>query len=368
MRWGVFLLSVGLSGSPLTGFAQSDYAGEFSGHIALQAWDTKPVDGEGEGFNSGHLSLNYQYEPVEGVILDGGFWASAKINERNDGDYVAAIQRNLLMHRAALSLQNTAGWSAILGRQAIDLPWMTDYIEGVQLMMPVLPEVKLDLVWAHRQAVAELDEVSNGFEKLNENSGVFAMDATWQINDVLSLAPYYYHARDYFRAPGLRLTAEYDLSDKLAANTALQWVAVKTGPKMLDEEGERLQDGGLIWLEQGLEWDNWAFNAGYIRTRHHGLGGLELTGDQGPLEEGNYLFAPRAKSTWGGLSYEYGPFTVAAIHARSHYDSGKEDETNLTLEYTLLNDLSIELAYIDVRNDTRTEGYRIVKTALTYPF
>lgn len=201
---------------------------------------------------------------------------------------------------------------------------------------------------------------------MNDSRGLYVADVKYRPLEWLEINPYYYHAPRLFRAPGVKIGADYELGRELAAFT---WAQFATANTHADSGAD---NGNLFWLEQGLSFHELELRAGYLKVGSKGSGLLESFGDQQPLEEGNRVFEPDARTFYLGAAYEIGPFTLEAMYGQTRYDDGgdkvKEKEWNLIAGYEIRENLELELICINVNHDDRNESYHAVKTGLTYRF
>ena len=339
-------------------------AGEVSGHVGAYGVWNKEKDSDRDGFISGSASLSYETAPFHRLSLGLGAWGTTRIHQRNDGDYRNDIASDAIIHQAYLRYSGDGWGQVVAGRQEIDLEWLNDYVMGLVIEAAPVEGLELTLGWAGRQAAVDLDEVSESFAKMNDNNGLYFVDFQYSPLDWLVINPYYYHASDMFRAPGLKLTAEYSLVDGLDASTMAQFVHSGT-PSGVD-------NGNYFWLEQGLAYGDFAFSGGYMKANSKGVGGIDSFGDQMPFEEGNNIYSEDARTWYLGLEYQWQALSLAALYGETRYDLGagrvKEKELNLLAGYTLYENLDIEAAFANVRNDNSADSYHTFSLALVYNF
>jgi hypothetical protein len=339
--------------------------GDLEGEIGVYWQREKPRDEDAGGFALGYAAFLYESEALHGFSLGIGARGSVKLYERNDDEYEAAIAEDFIIPNGFLRYRHDELGSLTVGRQEVDLEWLNDYVEAGMLQLSPMDELDVNLGWARRQAVIDPDEVTD-FEKMNDSRGLYVLDVKYSPVDWLELNPYYYHAPKMFQAPGLKVSAEFELAEDVTTATMGQFAS--SSPH--DDTGE--DNGNLFWLDQGLTFHELAVNAGYIKVNSKGAGMLDSFGDQQPLEEGNQVFAPDARTLYLGAGYEIGPVTLAAIYAETHYDDSgvtvKEKELNLVAGYEIIENLELNLIYVKVDNDDQADSYYAVKTGLTYRF
>ena len=361
-------LFVGVAALPSLGWASAlndAVPGELTGEVGVHWQREKPRSDEAGGFALGYGALNYESESLSGFNAALGVRGTLKLDERNDGDYRGAISDDLILPVALLRYTHDQLGSLTLGRQEVDFEWLNDFVEGATLQLTPMDDLEINLGWSRRQAVADPDEVVD-FEKMNESKGLYLLDLKYSPLEWLELNPYYYHAPDLFQAPGIGITASYEINPELAASSTVKLALSST------DSDSGAQDGGVVWLEQMLGYRDLEVAAGFIKVDQDGNGLLESFGDQQPMEEGNRIFEPDARTIYLSLAHPLGPVSLGAGLAHTSYDNAGSDvdetEWNLVAGYEIMEALELELVYINVDNDDRDESYHTIKTGLTYRF
>lgn len=349
--------------------------GSVSGHIGVYGqqknYDDATVD---EGFSNGNASISYETAPLKGFSLGMGTWGTTRFSEKEDGQYKVAIAQNAIIHQAFLRYAHEGIGSITAGRQAADLEWLGDYIEGATATVDAIENLELTFVWAKRQAVVGVDEVSEKFSLLSdsinpndETSDLFVLDAKYAPIEWLEINPYYYYAQDAFRAPGLKLTATFEPMEGLTATTMGQYVRSN-----VDDNFNGGQDGNIAWIEQGIAFNIFSATAGYILVDENGTGGIHSFGDQTPLAEGNSTLAADARTFYLGAGVEIAGVSLSAMYGQTRYGTPKtkEKELDLSVGYEIIPNLNISVSYADVKNDISTDpnNYKIVTAGLEYGF
>lgn len=355
--------------TPLTAAADSineAFAnGALAGQVGLYGISGKASGADREGFVGGSAALAYQTAPLQGLSLGLGAWGATRLHETNAGDYRVAIASDAIIHQAYVHYDG-GGWGEITaGRYEIDLEWLNDYILGVGARVTPIENLALSFGWAQRQAVVGLDEVSEGFAQMNGNKGLYFFSGHYSPLAWLTVNPYYYHASDIYRAPGLKLTAELELMTGLDSATMLQYVRTTT-PTGQD-------NGDFWWLEQMFAYQGVDFGAGYMQADRKAGSNIAEFGDQIPFEYGDNIFEPDAKIWYLALGYQWDALGLTAIYGHTRYDDGigktRGKELNLVAGYELYTNLDLELIYADVRNSSAaTPDFNSISLALIYSF
>lgn len=340
--------------------------GAIKGNVALYGQSQKMDEGtpRKHGFSSGSTTLSYETAPLHGVSLGMGAWGVAKFGEKNDDDYKNAIANNALISEAYIKVEHEGMGKFVVGRQSVDLEWMSDFIEGAMFELSAIENLKLTLGWAKKYAVIDFDEVSPKFGKINGNDGVFVVDAKYAPIEWLELNPYYYYSSDMLSALGLKTILSAQISEDIKSQTALQYVKVNS-------DITNTPDGDVTRLEQGVELYGATLALGYIKVDKNGTAGLGAFGDQMPLEEGNHMLDPNAKTPYFSAKVEIEGVKLSALYGETKYFDTinlKEKELNLGIGYEFIKQLEGELIYADIKNDAKADSYQVVKALLKYTF
>ncbi|MFH7320174.1 Opr family porin [Desulfurivibrio sp. D14AmB] len=354
---------------PLATAAESIHAafaqGALAGQVGLYGISGKARDEERQGFISGRASLAYQTAPWQHLSLGLGAWGTTRLHETRDGDYRETVASDALIHLAYLHFAGGDRGELTAGRHQVEQEWLTDHIVGVSARLIPLDNLELSFGWAQRQAVVDLDEVSEGFAKMNEDNGLYFGAAHYSPLAWLTLMPYYYHAADLYRAPGMKLTGAWGVGQHLEAATMIQYVRSNT------PAGQ--EDGDFWWLEQTFAYQDFGFGGGYMRAHPRAGSNIAEFGDQTPFEYGDNIFAADAQ-TWY-LAWEYGrdALSLSALYGHTRYAAGTErprtKELNLIAGYGWNQHLELELIYAAVRNSSvSVADFNSLSMALTYSF
>lgn len=340
--------------------------GELSGTVG---WFGQHVDAKGttqnSGFSNGYMNVGFVTAPFHGVSVGVAGWGSAKTSEKHDGDYKSTIENGSALSEAYIKVEHAGMGKVVLGRQTVDFNWLTDYVDGVSAEISAVENLVLSMAWARKQAVIDIDELSETFSKLNGNKGIYMLDAKYTPVEVLELNPYLYYGENMLSAYGLKATVSLEPSEDVKTTTMAHYVSVNS-----DEAGSK--DGSFTQLEQGVELFGLNVALGYMKVDKDGMGRLGTFGDQSPFEEGNYVFAADAKTPYISAAYEIEGVKLATIYGQTKYeDAGiklKEKEFNFSIGYEFIKNLETSLVYVSVDNDVKDESYDALKAHVAYTF
>lgn len=342
--------------------------GELTGSIG---WFGQSVDAKGStpnsGFSNGYLNVGFETAPLYGISVGVSGWGSAKTSEKNDDDYKSTIEDSSVLSQAYIKIEHEGMGKVVIGRQAVDFNWLTDYIDGATAEISAVENLVVSLAWARKYSVVDIDEISEDFSKLNGNKGIYMLDVKYTPIEALELNPYLYYGDDLLSAYGLKTTLKLEPMDDVKTETLLHYVAINS-----DVVG--VKDGAFTQVEQGVEFLGANIALGYIKVDKDGMAGLGEFGDQLPFEEGNHVMDADAKTPYARAEYEIEGVKLGAIYGETKYlDTAlaskiKEKELNLSVGYEWIKNLETSLMYVNVDNDEKSESYNAIKAHVVYTF
>jgi len=311
------------------------------------------------GYATGFLGLKYETAPLSGIQVGLALRHGTEAWEHNMGDSDEGV--GTLMTEAYILYQGD-GFGAVVGRQEIDLEWVSDFHEAVTLTSDTLPNTELTAGYSRSLAVADEDDLQNSFTDIGDD-GAWFLDAKTSPAEGLLINPYYIQEDAVY--DGLGLKAGYDHSSGLGVTAHYASSDVKVA-------GEA--DGSILHLELRGTLGGLALAAGYIDTdRQGGVGHLDDLGENiNPLEDGNQVYVADAQTRYLGAEYSIGHATLGLIIGHSDYaGSAEEREIDLTLAYDLSDiaeNLSVNLVYADIDADADSDDYEKLTLMLSYGF
>lgn len=330
--------------------------GTVSGDVTLYAEKTnKKGNNPDEGFTSGSIGLGYETADFNGFKASVGFRGNHDFSEVEDGDY-GNEDTKALVHTANISYGNDLA-NITIGRQEIDLEWMGDFHEAAVVGVTAVPNTEITLGYTKRIATADADAQLEAFEKVNDDKGAYVLDVKYEGIEGLVLNPYYYKAEDVASWYGLK--ADYD-TDAFGV----------TGHIAASSEDASSNDGQIMHLEARTSVSALGLNAGYITTdKDAGIGSMDTAGDNiSPLEDGNQVYVADADTTYVGLSYEVSGLELGSIYGQTKYAQDKEKELNITADYSITDNLSTGLLFVDVNAQNSDDDYNKITATLAYSF
>ncbi len=342
--------------------------GELTGSIG---WFGQSVDAKGStpnsGFSNGYLNVGFETAPLYGISVGVSGWGSAKTSEKHDDDYKSTIEDSSVLSQAYIKIEHEGMGKVVIGRQAVDFNWLTDYIDGATAEISAVENLVVSLAWARKYSVVDIDEISEDFSKLNGNKGIYMLDVKYTPIEALELNPYLYYGDDLLSAYGLKTTLKLEPMDDVKTETVLHYVAINSD--VVD-----VKDGAFTQIEQGVEFLGANVALGYIKVDKDGMAGLGEFGDQLPFEEGNHVMDADAKTPYVRAEYEIEGVKLGAIYGETKYlDAAlaskiKEKELNLSVGYEWIKNLETSLMYVNVDNDEKSESYNAIKAHVVYTF
>jgi hypothetical protein len=331
--------------------------GKVEGSLNIYTVNTDNKGGNANSaFTSGDIELAYETATYMGFSAKAGFVGAHVFDEKYDGD-AADIASNAIMSEANIKYANEA-FSLTLGRQAIDLEWLGDFNEAAVAQINAVPNTEITLGYSDKQAVAGVDEVSEKFEKVNGKDGIYVIDVKYTGLENVELNPYFYSAPDLANFYGLKASYSTDMINALAHYAAS------------NEDVSATEDGSIAHIELGATIGEVTAAVGYIKTdKDGGTGSIAEFGDNiSPFEDGNYVYDVDAKTIYGAIGYEISGISLSALYGETKYSSTKENELNLSAEYSFTDSLSAAALYADINNDDSTADYNKVLASVSYSF
>ncbi len=316
------------------------------------------------GFNMGSVELGYETGSFKGFKGTVGFRSSHKLSEEEDGDFDAAIdgiddgytQVSALMHTANISYINEY-FTAKIGRQEIELEWLTDYNEAYVAAITAVPDTIIVVGHSDRKTVADLDAPLEGYEDIGEH-GANVLDVKYEGIDGLVLNAYGYNAKDIADWYGARVDYDADMFGITA-----QYAETS-------EDEDDADDGAIANAEIRGSYSGFSLNLGYIMTDEDGgIGSMDAAGDSiNPLEDGNQVYEVDADTVYASIGYEMDNLAVSGMYGQTDYGDDEEDELNIFAQYGINDELIVSALYVDVSAQDGDDDYNSIKFLANYEF
>lgn len=330
-------------------------------------YNNAKADTPNSSFSNGYVNIGFETAPFKGVSFGVAGWGSVKTSEKNDDDYKNAIADQSVLSQAYMKIEHEGMGKVVLGRQAVDFNWLTDYIEGATFEFKGVENLVLNMVWARKYSVVDIDEISEAFSKLNGNKGLYMLDAKYTPIEALELNPYIYYGDNFLGAYGLKVTLTLEPSAELRTVSMAHYVSI-------DSDVAGTTDGSFAQVEQGMEFLGTKVALGYIKVDKEGMAGLGEFGDQLPFEEHNHMFNKDAKTLYMRFAHEIEKVKLGAIYGKTRYfdetsrNTIREKELNLSVGYEIIKNLEASMIYAMIDNDNNDESYNALKAHLAYKF
>ena len=315
-------------------------------------------------FTSGAISLAFETAAINGFSAKAGFIGVHEFSEKNDND-ASALESKSLMTEAYGKYANDSV-AVIVGRQAIDLEWMGDFHEAAVVAISAVPDTTIVLGYSDKVAVAGVDEISDNFSAdLNNDgirdSGAYVLDVKYTGLKSVEFNPYAYSAPDLADWYGLKTTFTADMFGAVAHYASS------------DVDAANTKDGSIGHVELNTTISDFTAALGYIKTdKNTGVSGvMDNVGDNiSPFEDGNQVYVADSKTTYGSIGYTIGAVALGALYGESEYgvSNDKENELNLTAEYTITESLTASVLYADINAEVGTADYNKVLATVEYTF
>lgn len=332
--------------------------GKTAGEISVYHENTDAKNSQSNsGLTSGSVGINYETDSFNGFSTSFGFRANHEFYEKNKGiDYEESYGNDAIMNIASLKYTNE-DLSISIGRQEIDLEWLGDFNEAVVAEVTSIPNNTITMGYTKRQAEIGIDFVED-FRNINENKGVYVVDVKNSTFENIELNPYFYSAPDLADFYGFKFSYDNDLFGA-TAHYALS-----------NEDTQK--NGNIYNLEARLNILGFTLSTGYIGTQEDiGAGNISSFGDNmSPLDDGEQVYLADAKTVYMAASYSINDLTLKAIYGATQFseDNLDVDEFNMIAEYSITEELSTALTYVDYKEEQNGSNYEKLFANITYSF
>lgn len=349
--------------------------GKLSGEIG--AYTTAASNNGGvadSGYSLGSISLNYETASINGFKGSLGFMANTKLSEKNDGkdatkldadenpadDYADGVKS--VMNVANISY-TTDAFTAIVGKQAVDLEWISDYHEAVVGVVSAIPNTTIILGHTERFNTSANDGALEEFHVSGTEKGANVLDVTYEIDKTTKVGAYYMDVPDTFSAVGAKVEAE------------IAGLGVVGKYATTSEEGTT-KDGSIMALDLSYKVEEIALNGGYITTdKDGGIGSISALGDNiNPLDSGNQVYGTDAKTLYVGASTTVAGFELGALYGTTGYKGAAKDEDESELNLTasweckFVKNLNVSVLYANISGETAVADSSYYSAQLVYSF
>ncbi|QKF81277.1 Opr family porin [Halarcobacter ebronensis] len=341
--------------------------GTVSGDITLHAErQNNSGSNKDAGFSMGSVNLGFETAQLNGFKLTFGFRGNHDFSEVEDGDFESlgevSEQTDALLHTATISYTNQY-FNLSVGRQEVDLEWLSDYHEAAVLGITAIPDTTVVFGVTRRIAIADEDAALDNFHDFGKNDSgedidfAAVLDVKYEGIEGLVLNPYFYDADNLAKWYGLKV--DYD--------TDLFGVTLHGAQSDIENLSE---DGEIYHLEGRLNLANVGLKLGYISTdKDQGAGYMDSLGDNiSPFEDGNQVYEADADTTYFSLGYEIAGVELGALYGKTEYGSNEEKELNLTVDYNITESISLGALYVDVNAQDSDDDYNRFGLTLQYTF
>lgn len=344
-------------------FAKGKVSGEIGGYLTSSNNGGTTKD---TAYSLGSVSLNYETASVNGFKASLGFMANTKIAEKDD-DYGVNTPKSI-MNVANVSYTSDA-FTAIVGKQAIDLEWIADYHEAVVGVVSAIPNTTIILGHTERINTSAND---GALEEFHVNpmteKGANVLDVTYEIDKTTKVGAYYMDAPDVFSAVGAKVEAE------------VSGLGVVGKYATTSEDGAGVKDGSIMALDLSYSVGEIALNGGYIKAgKDNGAGSITALGDNiNPLDsdQSAVVYTNDAKTLYVGASTTVAGFELGALYGTTDYTNAttnkSEDESELNLtaswECKFVKNLNVSVLYANVSAESADNDSSYYSAQLVYSF
>lgn len=331
---------------------------------SLTAYTIKSDNKGGEkdsGFTNGNVTIGYETASYMGLSAKAEFKGNLKIDELENGNYDdttdSPFQNNSLMTEAYVKYAMD-GFSLSAGRQAIDLEWLGDYNESVVAAITAVPNTTIVLGYTDRQAAS--DETESGDFSEVTKKGAYVLDVKYTGLEGFEFNPYAYSAPDVANFYGLKATYTSDMFGAIAQYAAS------------NEDVSTQKDGSIAHLELSGTLAGVTAKAGYIKTdKDAGTASISAYGDNiSPFDNGANTYEKDAQTVYASLDYSIAGVDLGVLYGETDFDvNSEEKELNVTAGYSINDNLSVSLLYVDYDLEKSADNdFKSLSATVAYTF
>jgi hypothetical protein len=318
-----------------TSIADALKNGAVNGEFAFYAEQIDFKNKDSKGFASGSFDLGYSTDSFYGVKLSVGSRANHAFWEDNGDEYDDNVKA--VLHTANIAYSHQY-FDVVLGRQEINLNWVSDFHEALVGVIKAVPDTAIIVGYTQRVASADYDAPLKAFNKLADGvveDGAFVIDAKWSGVEGLVVNPFVYYANDVATWAGARVDYDKSFSDFSIGGT-VQYTQSK--------EDILLDDGSFLQLEARGSIIGINAKLGFISTDKDGaIGSITAAGENvNPFEEGDQALGADAQTIYLGASYDLKGFALSGLYGYTESGDAKFNEFDFVVGYNLDDNLLLE--------------------------
>jgi len=334
--------------------------GTFGADLSLYGEYADIKSADNQGFGSGSFNMFFSTDAFYGFKVAAGSRANHAFWEVDGGEYDQ--EDKAVLHTANIAYTHKY-FDAVLGRQEINLNWVSDFHEALVGVLKIVPDTTIIAGYTQRKAVADFDGPLEPFAKLGED-GALVVDATWSGRGVvegLKVNPFVYYVHHLATWAGAKVDYDKEFPD-FAVGGTLQYT-------QSDEDGNA-DDGSFLQLEARGSFIGIGAKLGYFKAdKNGGAASIPAAGENvNPFEDGDYIFNPDANTFYLGATYDFQDFALSALYGYTEYDSSsKFNELDLGVGYKLNDNLALQ-GFVINGDGNQHNDYIKVKLGATYTF
>lgn len=250
------------------------------------------------------------------------------------------------------------------GRQAISTDWINKTHDALKIDA-IFGNTSLEAIWSLKQGRIYSRDYRPMTKFGNDSDGVYKLGLTHKFNETVSTTAY-----------GLIMPEIKDIYGA-KANLSFGDTAIRLHYAQSDDDNDSKKDSSIIDLMLSTTIAGFSPYVGYIKIDDdalfpgyvHGSGEIIV-----PFEEGDYVYSKDAETFYLGVSKSFADLSATLLYGSTKYDSGTDSlrmhETTLWLGYPIMKNLSANLGYTLVDEDSKSavSDYDQLNLTLTYSF
>lgn len=269
-----------------------------------------------------NLSLEYKTPNLRGIDFGISGWGNVKVYQAKGGDFAKTKDPFVLTELYGRFI-NPGRISIYAGRFKTNSEWIKHYTQGASVLYEDVQNVKVEAIWAMRNAYVTDYRVDNFYNPYNRNIGSFYTGATILIEDSnLQITPYIYAAPSSFTSFGANVLVEVPVNDFFLYGK-MHFLSFLSKSNQIIDASSSDGDGGFVWLEGGARLYGIRAGGGIISVAKNGARGIDSFGQSSAFERREGLFYNNATTIYGLLEYEYLRYATIESAIRNTSINGK---------------------------------------------
>lgn len=346
--------------------------------------DSFVEDGEATELNDSEVVVpfvqaEYLSPQHAGFRAGAGLTAFTHLRNNSETRRDSSDYDKLVVHK--LYLQYGVSRTALaVGRQALeDSVFLSEYYEAAVLTSGEANNMSVLLAVVRKFADSD---ISNYIEFRDINEGdkaagamLYAAELTWEaVPESVEATLYYYKQKDLFDLYGAHIELSHETGNFGYGLEADYYATDEDGDNGLSDADGVVKNSYVYHISPLLEAGGFTLAAGFIQAaRDVGAREGDVMDDYfNPLNEGDKLYEPDARTWYGALYYESDRLEAGVACGTTRYLDGsrhlREEEYGVKAEWEFVEDWMLAAEFSVVKSEAPEGDYNLAELVLKYEF